>query len=812
MNPTPPDSSLVISYLLLRKVRRDGGLPALLAYPDFIAVVVLLGLQPHLLWPVLVLLAANLTSVATLYDRSHAALLAIGGTPVIVLASVQVDRSQAATALLVWAVIALTAISVIGETARIERRARLNHADLVNGLQVVIWQAREVGGAPFFVSANVVKMFGFARERFYQPGGVDRIVHPEDRLLVATRAVELAQSLGHDLAYRVVDSRGRTHWLREHVLVELDEAGDTKLVRGMIVDITGRMDASARRTEFTDIVEVFETALLVVKLDDIGDDKTSRLMAVNQAAARLADRDAHDMAGDRLARAYPELARSEVLAAVGRVVRGGPSVDLPMFPTGEDWSLMVMVHVFALPDQCAGVSVRLVTVDDLPELVEEPIHDTADLVTGLPDRAHVHQSAHDAIADARLLDDRVALLMVHVDELEEVTSSLGEGHRDVLLQQVTERLAIAAEGAMLGRLDTDQFAVVIPRQADQDQAVELGETIVQGFNRPLFVAGLEHYVRVSVGVALFPDHALHLESLLQRSDVAMHTAHSNGGGVAIYTPEADRSSIQRVALMGELREAISTDQFVVYYQPIIDVRSGEIVSAEALVRWQHPEEGLLLPNEFLTLAEQANLVGPLTQLVVRHVIDDVNRWRLRGYTCSVAVNLGMNSLLDQSLITWLGDTVGRFSHGSPIQVEITERDLLEDPVEATERLLQLRAHGIEVSIDDFGTGYSSLSMIRGLPINELKVDRSFMNDLADGDTTLVRSIIELGHNLGVRVVAEGVETPAMLERITALGCDRAQGFLIARPMGAHDLERALDAGTTGFDFVPPGIEQPALTA
>ena len=471
-----------------------------------------------------------------------------------------------------------------------------------------------------------------------------------------------------------------------------------------------------------------------------------------------------------------------------------------MFPAGDDWSLMVMVHVFPLPDQCAGMSVRLVTVDDLPELVDEPVHDTADAITGLPDRAQIHQTTHDAIADARLMDDRVALLMVHIDELDEVTSSLGDRHRDHLLQQVTERLAVAAGTALLGRLDTDQFAVVIRREADQDQAVEMGEIIVQSFNRPLFVEGLEHFVRVSVGVALFPDHAQQLESLLQRSDVAMHTSHANGGGVAVYTPEADRSSIQRVALMGELREAISTDQFVVYYQPIIDVRSGEIVSAEALVRWQHPEEGLLLPNEFLTLAEQANLVGPLTQLVVRHVIDDVSRWRLRGYTCAVAVNLGMNSLLDQSLITWLGETVGRFRQGSPIQVEITERDLLEDPVEATERLLQLRAHGIEVSIDDFGTGYSSLSMIRGLPINELKVDRSFMHDLADGDTTLVRSIIELGHNLGVRVVAEGVETPAMLERIVALGCDRAQGFLIARPMDAHDLERALDLGTTGLNL------------
>jgi diguanylate cyclase (GGDEF)-like protein len=780
---------------LLHPVRRDGGLPALLAYPGFIAVLVALGFEPHLLWPVLVLLAADLSGIATLHDRRHAAVLAISATPVIVLAAVHGDRNQAVTALVAWGATAATAIMVIGETGRIERRARQSHAELVNGLQVVIWQAKEIGNAPFFVSANVVDMFGYPRDRFYQPGGIDRIVHPEDRLLLATRQDELSRTLGHDLTYRVIDSRGRTHWLREHVLVEVDDDGNTAMVRGMVVDITGRMDASARRLEFTDVVEAFETPIVVVRLDQIGDDSTARIMAVNQAAARLADRDAHEMAGYRLERAYPELARPEVVAAVGRVARGGPSIDLPMFSAGDDWTVAVMVHVFPLPDQCAGMSVRLVTVDDIPAVLDEPPVDSADEVTGLPDRAQIHQFTHDAIADARLVDDSVALLMVMVDELDEVSSSLGDRHRDNLLQQVSDRLTSATGEAVLGRLDTDQFAVVTRRGADQDAAVELGERIAQAFNRPLSVDGLEHYVRVSVGVALFPEHASQLESLLQRADAAMHTAHANGSGVAIYTAEADRSSIQRVALMGELREAITTDQFVVYYQPIIDVRSGEIVSAEALVRWQHPDEGLLLPNEFLSLAEQANLVAPLTQLVVRHVIDDVSRWRLRGYSCSVAVNLGMNSLLDESLISWLGETVGRFADGSPIQVEITERDLLEDPVEATERLLQLRGHGIEVSIDDFGTGYSSLSMIRGLPINELKVDRSFMHDLADGDTTLVRSIIELGHNLGVRVVAEGVETPAMLERVTSLGCDRAQGFLIARPMDSHDLERALDSGT-----------------
>ncbi len=800
----------VAPLALLRQARRHGGLPALAVYPETIALLVVLGLQPKLLWPGVVVLSASITTIAALHGRRHAALLALAATPVLLTTVVRLDAAMAVSAMLVWSVVALTAIVIIGEATRMERRSRQNYAELIADLGAVLWHAPEIGAAPTYVSGNVARMFGYPKERYLKQGGIERIAHREDRPLLQRRLAELAWAGSSDVCYRVIDAKGRTRWVQEHITTGSSDG--TNGVRGILIDISASLEPQTRMEQFARIGVGSATPMLVAMVD--GDGESLRIVSANDPAVTFLGCDDVDaLIGHLAIDAYPILGQRDVTAALTRVARGGSSVDLPVLTDGDAETLL-MLHAFALPDGCIGITMREVATPKLPEITyvvpttvkpaEHRSEATVDPFTGMADRAAMHQRLHDALIGASETEGQVALLLL---DFEDASQRHGIPH-EIVQAAVGQRLNESLHDVdAAGHMGNDQFAVMVTGDLAPMRGSEAAKDIVDAFSQPITIDGAEVLITVAIGVTYFPDHADDIEGLLQRADTAMLTAQATNTGVAVYTTNDDRSSIQRFALMGELRRALELDQFVVHYQPIVNAHTNEIVAAEALVRWMHPDEGLLAPSVFLGLAEQAGMMSDLAQLVVRQVARDVTSWRMQGHECTVAVNLGLNSLLDQELITWLGQVVRGFGIGdSPIQVEITERDLQDDPATATAMLHQLRAEGISVSIDDFGTGYSSLSMIRSLPIDELKIDKSFMKDLADGDTTLVRSIIELGHNLGVRVVAEGVETKPVLDRVRELGCDRAQGYLIARPMTVVDFERRLVSGpetpkaeTTTFD-------------
>jgi EAL domain-containing protein (putative c-di-GMP-specific phosphodiesterase class I) len=294
----------------------------------------------------------------------------------------------------------------------------------------------------------------------------------------------------------------------------------------------------------------------------------------------------------------------------------------------------------------------------------------------------------------------------------------------------------------------------------------------------------------SVGIALYPEHGADAEILLQRADVAMYMAKEERSGHACYAPESDPYDPNRLALAGELRRAISDDELVLHYQPKIDLRTNEVSGVEALVRWRHPIRGLLAPMEFVPLAEHTSLMRPLTLWVLERALAQCRAWLQEGIEMRVAVNLAVPSLLDAQL----ADDVGRLlaKHTVPanlLELEITESSIMTDPKRAIAKLDELSAMGVRLAIDDFGTGYSSLSYLRRLPVDELKIDKSFVMNMESSpdDAVIVRSTIDLGRNLGLAVVAEGVESEDALAQLRALGCDEAQGFLMSRPVPAEAL-------------------------
>ena len=418
---------------------------------------------------------------------------------------------------------------------------------------------------------------------------------------------------------------------------------------------------------------------------------------------------------------------------------------------------------------------------------------TTDYLTGLPNRRALH--AH---ADVRMggpEHQRQALLLLDMDRFKEVNDSLGHHVGDQLLIQVGARLGEHLRvGDMLVRLGGDEFAVLLGN-ADHDQAAAVAVKLCQVLAEPFTLEDIAVHSSVSIGIALFPDDGLDLNTLLRKADVAMYRAKAASEGHHVYGGADDTDFATRLQTVDELRTALTDDQLVVYYQPKVDLRTGEVNGVEALVRWDHPTRGLLYPDAFLGLVEESGLMRAMTRVVLEITLDQAAAWHADGRRLTIAINLSASSLVDNDLPDEVAAMLAdRDLPQCALQLEITEEFLMADRDRARNILTRLRRHGIQISIDDFGTGYSSLSYLRDLPVDELKLDRSFIFPMADDAraAALVASTIALAHSLDLRMVAEGVENDITYTELKGLGCDQAQGYYMSRPVPSAELEQWLN--------------------
>ena len=354
-------------------------------------------------------------------------------------------------------------------------------------------------------------------------------------------------------------------------------------------------------------------------------------------------------------------------------------------------------------------------------------------------------------------------------------------------------------GDTLARLGGDEFALLL-NPADEAKALTTIARIQQELLQPFVLGGLPISVEASVGVAVAPDHGTDQATLLQRADVAMYVAKGTGTALAVYDPETDTKDARELALVGELRHAIDREELTLSFQPKVNLDSEELTGVEALVRWNHPDLGLLTPDLFVPLAERTGLIRPLGRYVLEHAVRQCARWRSDGLDLPVAVNLTMPDLLDLDLPRYVGDLLAEHEVPSgSLELEITEGTISADPVRVRHVLTGLSEMGVRLAIDDFGTGYSSLAYLKNLPVDCLKIDKSFvLNMEADAsDATIVRSTIDLGRNLGLEIVAEGVESEAAWAALRSFGCTYAQGFFISRPISPEDLDALIDSGAVG---------------
>jgi diguanylate cyclase (GGDEF)-like protein len=426
------------------------------------------------------------------------------------------------------------------------------------------------------------------------------------------------------------------------------------------------------------------------------------------------------------------------------------------------------------------------------QLLADARHESlTDELTGLPSRRHFHRRLSVALREAQAEEIPLGLLLFDLDRFKELNDTLGHSAGDRLLQLVGRRLRDGlGRGTLVARLGGDEFAVLLPPGQGRDGAARAGARILEAIERPFEVEGLELDIGASVGIALFPEHATEDEELLRRADVAMDLAKSAGGGLAYYDPERDLHTRDRLALGRQLRAGLGRGELAVYYQPKVDPQLGRVLGVEALARWQHPSHGLLMPPDFLPLAARSGLMPQLTRFVLDRALAQLASWRAEGLDLTVAVNLSVSDLLDDELPRDVGRMLAaRNVPPTCLALEVTEDGLIADPQSAAETLDAIARLGVRIALDDFGTGWSSLAHLRRLPVDELKIDRSFVRDMAtdEEDAAIVRTTIDLARSLRLRVVAEGVEDEQTWSLRADLGCDAIQGFVLSRPLPAAQL-------------------------
>ncbi len=472
-------------------------------------------------------------------------------------------------------------------------------------------------------------------------------------------------------------------------------------------------------------------------------------------------------------------------------VKGERTTDIPMTGSREIRQL-----VAAFEKMRSSVQQRRLALE------YQSLHDS---LTGLSNRACLLEELRDALSTTGRTLPQTGLMIMDLDHFKEINDTLGHPVGDLILQEVAKRLAEVVDNTgHVARLGGDEFAVVLP-SADHRRCADMASAITAALEREFQVGGHKLYVGGSVGVALYPDHGEEVSVLMRHADVAMYMAKHTGMQTAFYDDSQDRNSLVRLQLVKELKDAIAYDRLALYYQPKLDLRNGTVDCVEALLRWDHPQHGMVPPDRIIPMAERTGLIQKLTQWVLHNALAQLVSWRYAGVHVGVAVNLSAHDLQDASLPETVSSLLARTGISADrLTLEITESAMMSDLTRATTLLSQIKQTGVGLAIDDFGTGFSSLSYLKKLPVRELKIDKSFVINMNrdENDATIVHSTIDLAHNLGLSVVAEGVENKEILEQLRAQGCDLIQGYYLCKPLPPALLQQWL-SDRHRVDMSPP---------
>jgi len=654
-----------------------------------------------------------------------------------------------------------------------------------------------------FVSPALTRILGFTPEEFVaNPGLWAMSIHDEDRERVLThvRSVIDGTDDGYSLEYRMWHKDRQTlHWFEDRARINRDAAGRATSIYGVMSDINERKQAEMLSARMGRILEESWDEIYVFNAS------TLRFFDVSSGACRKLGYSVEELRQLTLLDLIPELT-PEQFAALIEPLRLGEEQQVSLETKqrrkeGGHYPVEIRIQLSSaeIPPVFIAISQDISERRRyIAELEHKALYDS---LTNLPNHSLFQDHLDQALKVARRDVSPLAVLTIDVRRLREVNDTLGHRVGDLVLQEIASRLQKGVRRVdTVARLGGDVFAVVLSGVSKKRSSVTAGKLQKQ-FVQPIVIEDTALEVEAAIGIALYPEHGDEPEILLQHANIAMRMAKGEATGFSIYNSEDDTYDLRKLRLQGELRKAIEQKELVLYYQPKIDLKTGRATSVEALTRWPHPVQGMISPADFIPMIEQSGLIRPFTLWVLEEAIKQLKCWFDAGIDLTVAVNLSPRNLLDPGLLPNITKLLNTHNV-SPARLilEVTESTVMSRPEAVLAVLTQLHELAIKLSIDDFGTGYSSLAYLKRLPLDELKIDQTFTSGLAtnDEDAIIVRSTIDLAHNMGLRVVAEGVEDQEILDMLVILRCDIAQGYHMSRPVPAEELEQWLLSSPWGL--------------
>jgi len=648
-----------------------------------------------------------------------------------------------------------------------------------------------------FVSKRWLEIIGYHEEEYHSSiESWKKLLHPDDleeALGVLYGSITNKVESAH-VRYRVRHKKGHWLWIYDRAKIMFDSEGEPLIIAGFRTDITKQIELELHYEELAAIVQ--NTTVEVYILDTV----TLKYLYANNGALKSLGYTLDELKNLTIFDINPDITLEDI--DIFRQYLLNISSELTNLSThkrkdGSVYPVQASVHKLTYQGQTAVV----IFDTDITELtgIQNKLQHLAthDSLTGLPNRVLFHDRLEMAIKQTRRNEEKLAILFVDLDHFKQVNDSLGHSIGDELLIEVAKRLqSLLRDSDTIARMGGDEFNILLDGFDNTESIITLVQKCIVAFKEPFTIQEQRLYATLSIGISIYPDDGINAELLLKNADAAMYKAKTEGRNTyQFYAHEMSEKAYERVIMENSLRIALKDNQFRVFYQPQINLISGELAGMEALVRWEHPTLGIVSPDKFIPFCEETGLIQEIDFFVFESVIKQQIEWNLEGITIpKIAVNFSAKTLNSRSIADEVR-TIMNFYRcpANCIAIEVTESHIMKNPDEAIRILRELQALGLEISIDDFGTGYSSLSYLKKLPINKLKIDQSFIRDIPcdEDDIAITKTIIALAHNLKLDVIAEGVETLEQQQFLIANGCPLAQGYLYSKPIDTESITRLI---------------------